>query len=265
MSLQTSFDRTAPLASDGSRSGAAWRRPRLWLSAAALAFLAACAGPEAARVTEPGAPELSPVTRAMYAAQPDGDRFIPAIEDRWLSDEKARREVDYWSDEKPGTIIVDPGANRLYYLLGENRAIQYTVGVGKQGRGFAGEATVPMKREWPRWTPTPGMLRREPEIYEPHRAGMEGGLENPLGARALYLYRGGRDTLYRIHGTPYPWTVGEADSSGCIRLFNQDARDLYDRVDTGSKVIVLPMDEPGQNLTPPADFVYAPVDLEPPA
>ena len=196
----------------------------------------------------------------MYAAQPDGEREIPAIDPRWLSDDKARREVAYLSDEKPGTIIVDPWTYRLYYLLGNDRAIQYTVGVGRAGRGFAGEAKIPFKREWPRWTPTPGMLSREPEIYEPHRAGMEGGLENPLGARALYLFRGGRDTLYRIHGTPYPWTVGGADSSGCVRLFNQDARDLYDRVNPGDKVIVLPASRAGEGATPvwPAPDAFPP-------
>ena len=173
------------------------------------------------------------------------ERLIPAIGARWLSDDRARREVFYRSDEKPGTIIVDPWTYRLYYLLGNDRAIRYTVGVGRAGRGFAGEATIPPKREWPRWTPTPGMLAREPELYEPRRAGMEGGLENPLGARALYLFRGGRDTLHRIHGTPYPWTVGGADSSGCVRLFNRD-----DRVSAGDKVIVLPADRAGEGATP---------------
>lgn len=194
---------------------------------------------------------VSEQTVAMYAAQPDGDMTIPAVNPAWLSDDKVRREVDYWSDEKPGTIIVDPWARYVYYILGDNRAIRYTAAVGKEGRGFAGTAYIPMKREWPRWTPTANMIKREPEVYEPLRGGMEGGLDNPLGARALYLYRNGRDTLYRIHGTPYPWTIGTADSSGCIRLYNQDSRDLYDRVETGAKVIVLRRDQFGRGTVPP--------------
>ncbi|TPE51748.1 L,D-transpeptidase [Amaricoccus solimangrovi] len=240
------------------------RRARLRLAASLLllAALGACARPEpeVARAA-PVAPPLSEETRAMYAARTDGEREMPAIEDRWLSDEKARREVDYWTDEKPGTIVVDPWANRLYYVLGDNRAIRYTVGVGKDGKGFAGEGTIPYTREWPRWTPTPEMLERDPDLYEPHRGGMEGGPGNPLGARALYLFQDGKDTLYRIHGTPYPWTVGEADSSGCVRLFNQDADDLYQRVRSGTKVVVLGEAESGRGTLPPGAVLPPAADL----
>lgn len=229
--------------------------------------LAGCAGSASQQQSQP-VHRVSPQTVAMYAAQPDGDREIPAVHPAWLSDDRVRQEVDYWSDEKPGTIIVDPWARYVYYILGSNRAIRYSAAVGKEGRGFAGTAYVPVKREWPRWTPTANMIQREPEIYKPLRAGMEGGYDNPLGARALYLYRGGKDTLYRIHGTPYPWTVGTADSSGCIRLYNQDSRDLYDRVELGAKVIVLRQDQMGQGTVPPGTPLPTPpagLPVSPPA
>lgn len=195
---------------------------------------------------------LPPQVLAMYAGRQDGDIWIEPVDPRYLTMNTIRQEVDYWTNERPGTIIVDPWDRRLYLVLGGNRAMRYTVGVGDQGRQFAGEAHIPYGREWPRWTPTANMLRRDPETNEPFRHGMEGGIDNPLGARALYLYRGGRDTLYRIHGTPYPWTVGEASSSGCIRMFQQDVIDLYERVDKGrARVIVLRADQAGRGTVPP--------------
>lgn len=189
---------------------------------------------------------LAPETQAMYAAVEDGEILVPAIPEKYLTEDRKRQEVDYYAPHEPGTIIVDPAAKRLYHILGENRAMRYTVGVGKQGRGFYGEARVSFQRDWPYWTPTANMLRREPELYEQYRGGIEGGLENPLGARAMYLYRGGKDTLYRIHGTPYPHTVGEEASGGCIRLFNQDAIFLASQVDNGTRVIVLGNDDVGK-------------------
>ena len=115
---------------------------------------------------------------------------------------------------------------------------RYRVGVGKAGFAFTGNATIARKAEWPGWTPTPNMLKREPEQFGPYASGLEGGLGNPLGARALYLYRGGRDTYYRIHGTNEPSTIGRSVSSGCIRMFNQDVIDLENRVPVGAKVVV---------------------------
>ena len=198
-------------------------------SLAVLALvLAACA-------TDPGAgggggAEVSAATRAMYAAVDDGEFVVPAIPDRYLTPENVRQEVDFWTDEPPGSIVVDPYAYYLYYVLGDNRAIRYRVGVGAMGRTFAGRATVGMKREWPGWTPTANMIRIEPELYGPWAGGMEPGLENPLGARAMYLYRNGRDSMYRIHGTYAPSSIGNSVSAGCIRMFQQDAMDLYQRV-----------------------------------
>ncbi|MEN9061188.1 L,D-transpeptidase [Ponticoccus litoralis] len=212
---------------------------------AGLVLLAACASttPE----PEPGPPPPDPI----YGPVEDAGRIIPAVPEAALSPRNRRQEVAYRTDEAPGTIVVDPHARFLYLVLEDQRALRYGVAVGEQGRAFSGEAVIPFKREWPRWTPTQNMLRRDPELYGPVRNGMEGGLDNPLGARALYLFKGGRDTLYRIHGTTNPFSIGKAVSSGCIRLFNQDILDLHDRVQAGARVVVLTEEESGKGATPP--------------
>lgn len=149
-----------------------------------------------------------------------------------------RYEVDYRTAEAPGTIIVDSRSRHLYLVLPEGRAIRYGVAVGSEAFGWTGVATVAHKAEWPRWTPPAEMLRRWPHLA-PRAGGMEGGPDNPLGARALYLYQDGRDTLYRIHGTNEPETIGREASSGCIRMRNIDVIDLYNRVKPGAKVMVI--------------------------
>lgn len=201
--------------------------------------LSACAPPEMRDMQQPDLPHVSRATQAMYGAVHDGGYLIPAIEPQHLSDDKARQRVAYWTNEAPGTIVVDPWARFLYFVEEGNTAMRYAVAVGDQGRGFSGTAKVGYQRSWPNWTPTKNMIRNDPETYGPVADGLEGGLENPLGARALYLYRNGRDTMYRIHGTPYPWSIGRATSAGCIRLYNQDSIDLASRVADGAKVIVL--------------------------
>ncbi|MDO6587176.1 L,D-transpeptidase [Salipiger sp. 1_MG-2023] len=201
---------------------------------------------------------LSDETRAMYAATVDNGIEVPAIEDKYLSEEKARQMVAYYAPYKAGTIVVDPGAKFLYHLQGDNTAMRYVIAVGAAGYGFSGEARIPFQRDWPYWTPTQNMIKRDPETYGPVRAGLEGGLENPLGARALYLFKGGRDTLYRIHGTPSPWTVGHATSSGCIRMFNQDVMYLADQVPNGTKVVVLTKDQ-ANRWTSPDNLTGAPI------
>ena len=138
-----------------------------------------------------------------------------------------------------GTIVVDPANFFLYLVETPTTARRYGVRVGRAGLAWKGEAIIERKAEWPHWTPTPNMIRREPEKYAKYADGMEGGPNNPLGARALYLYRNGRDTYYRIHGTNQPWTIGKAVSNGCIGLTNEYVEDLYDRVPTGTTVIVL--------------------------
>jgi len=138
-----------------------------------------------------------------------------------------------------GTLVVDP-ANRFLYLVERpGFARRYGVGVGRAGLAFRGTAIVGRKAEWPRWTPTRNMIKREPGKYARFAKGVPGGINNPLGARALYLYRNGKDTLYRIHGTTQPSSIGRAVSNGCIRMLNAHVKDLYTRVPKGTRVIVL--------------------------
>ena len=139
----------------------------------------------------------------------------------------------------PGVIHVDVARTWLYLTLAPGRARRYKIAVGAAGRNFQGQAHVGRKAEWPSWSPTAAMVAAEPEVYGPMAGGYPGGHQmNPLGARALYLYQGRRDTMYRIHGTPQPWTIGQSFSSGCIRLVNDHAIDLYDRVPVGTQVVV---------------------------
>jgi lipoprotein-anchoring transpeptidase ErfK/SrfK len=153
---------------------------------------------------------------------------------------RGKEIVPYQTNEKPGTIIINTGERRLYYVLGDGQAIRYGVGVGRQGFEWSGVAQVRMKREWPAWHPPADMIERELVQYGRQLpARMEGGPGNPLGARALYLFQGSKDTLYRIHGTNEPRSIGMATSSGCIRMLNEEVIDLYNRVNMGAKVIVL--------------------------
>ena len=156
----------------------------------------------------------------------------------------ARKVVTYLTPVRAGTIVVDPGNHFLYLVQGDGQAIRYGVGVGGEEFGWSGAAMVHSKQEWPDWRPPAEMLERKPELIEhmtPLQSGigMPGGPDNPLGARALYLWQGNKDTLYRIHGTNEPWTIGHSVSAGCIRMTNEDVADLYDRIPVGTKVIVL--------------------------
>ncbi|MDF1631936.1 L,D-transpeptidase [Mycoplana sp. MJR14] len=175
---------------------------------------------------------------ANYAAIPDEKFPLKAMPLDKVKPELRRQEVAYEGPHKPGTIVVDTPARRLYYVLGEGRAMRYGVGVGREGLAFAGSAYVGRKAEWPRWTPTANMMRRE-ERYRKLAGGLEGGPWNPLGARAVYLYRGGNDTHFRIHGTNQPESIGLAMSSGCVRMLNHDIIDLYERVNVGDRVVVI--------------------------
>ena len=149
-----------------------------------------------------------------------------------------KREVDYLSTEKQGTIIVDTKHKYLYFTLANNRAIRFGIGVGREGALWAGGATIKRKAKWPKWTPTPEMLAIH-ENYLQWKDGMPGGPDNPLGARAMYLIQDdGSDQSFRIHGTPAPSTIGQATTSGCFRMLNIDVIDLYDRVEIGTRVMV---------------------------
>lgn len=152
--------------------------------------------------------------------------------------ELRRQEVAYETSQPAGTIVVDTPARRLYYVLGNGRAIRYGVGVGRSGYALAGLAYIGRKAEWPGWTPTGSMIARDPRNLR-YAGGVPGGLSSPLGARALYLYRGGNDTMFRIHGTTQPQSIGQAMSSGCIRMMNHDVIDLYNRAKVGGRVVVL--------------------------
>ena len=137
---------------------------------------------------------------------------------------------------RPGEIHVDPFIHHLYYMLPGGEAIRYGVAVGANDQYVPGTFRVGRKAEWPSWTPTANMIRREPEKYAKYAGGVPGGPDNPLGARALYLYRGSRDSMLRIHGTPQPWSIGQSVSSGCVRMVNEHVMDLYELVGTGARV-----------------------------
>lgn len=144
-----------------------------------------------------------------------------------------------FSGYRPGTIVIDPKSKFLYLVESPFSARRYGIAVGKEGLEFKGTATIQTKREWPRWIPTKDMIEREPAHYAKYENGMDGGPGNPLGARALYLSQGNKDTHIRIHGTIQPWTIGSSASNGCFRMVNDHVIDLYNRVSVGTEVIVL--------------------------
>ncbi len=168
-----------------------------------------------------------------------GSTFQPKARSRKPS-YAGKMTVAYATNEKPGTVIVKTRERRLYYVLPGGKAIQYGVGVGRQGFEWAGVARIGAKQTWPEWRPPQAMIERELAQYGRRLPDvMPGGPNNPLGARALYLFQGQRDTLYRIHGTNAPYSIGQAMSSGCIRMLNEEVIDLHDRVKIGAKVIVI--------------------------
>jgi lipoprotein-anchoring transpeptidase ErfK/SrfK len=199
--------------------------------------LAACSSTRTPRVQEP---MIDPYYQRMYGPVLDEKFPIAAMDLRRVDPRWWRQEVPYATPERPGTIVIDTPQHFLYLVLEGGRALRYGIGVGKdESLVFRGTATIGRKAAWPRWTPTRSMIKREPERYGPYAGGMEGGLSNPLGPRALYLYKNGADTLYRLHGTTEPYTIGTNVSSGCVRLMNQDILDLYARVPVGAKVVVI--------------------------
>lgn len=172
-----------------------------------------------------------------YGSKKDSGYQLPSIPIYKVDRKFHRQIVRYETKEKPGTIVVDTGAKHLYLVQKDGKAVRYGIGVGREGFEWAGTARIALKREWPVWTPPPAMIKRQPELKK-WAGGMPPGLNNPLGARALYLYNKGGDSGYRLHGTPEWNSIGKAMSSGCIRLMNQDIIDLYSRAEVGAKVIV---------------------------
>lgn len=199
-----------------------------------LAALAGCAEPQEEMI---GGVPASQVVEG-YGVLEDGDYVLPPIPPQFLTDINQRAVVEYNGPEAAGTIVVDPHAKLLYFVEKDGMARRYAIAVGAQGMRMSRPSVISMKREWPSWTPTQNMLRREPKVYGPFARGVEGGLANPLGSRALYLFQNGRDTHFRIHGTNHLESIGNSGSAGCIRMFNHDIIDLYERVPMGTRVVV---------------------------
>ena len=160
-------------------------------------------------------------------------------EERKIEYKYRRRVVEFETAEAPGTIIVDPKKRYLYFVLGNGQAIRYGAAVGKAGRTWSGTATIGRMEKWPTWTPTPEHIAEYPKMVKYLPDGMPGGPKNPMGARALYLYQGDVDTIYRIHGSHNPKLIGKKKTAGCVSLINVDIIDLYNRVQLGNKVIVM--------------------------
>ena len=174
---------------------------------------------------------------SIYAAQNDDGINIPAFGYQKMNSKFLRKHVAYYGPERPGTIVIDAG-NRLLYLVEANgMAMRYGIAVGKEGFGWTGSATLQWKQKWPTWTPPAEMIARKPSLKK-YADGLKGSPANPLGARAMYLFKGGKDTMYRIHGTTKPYSIGKAASSGCFRMINQDVIDLYSRVTRKNSVQV---------------------------
>ena len=185
--------------------------------------------------------EFNPVVKAdadydrwFIGTMKDEPFDVPLVDRRLMAEDLNRRTVAYAGGQRPGTIVVDIDERRLYLVQEDRQAIRYGVGVGRQGFSWKGVAQVGRKGKWPNWSPTGTMVR----MRIASAGNRDAGLENPLGARALYLYQGNRDTLFRIHGTTEPWSIGEQVSSGCIRMLNEDVVDLYERVPVGTTVLV---------------------------
>lgn len=231
------------------------RRGLLGLGLGSAAALAGCAPPQ---TTQQFVAETSPLYRstanpdsglvrrtpyydAMYAAKLDEQFPLPAIPYEEINPVYLRQEVADPTGEVPGTLVVDTADRFLYLVREDGLALRYGVGIGRDGFAWSGRAIVQWKQEWPKWTPPASMIERQPELqrWSAANGGMPPGLDNPLGARALYIFQDGVDTLYRVHGSPEYKSIGKAVSSGCVRLINQDVCDLYDRVPTRTPILVV--------------------------
>ena len=204
---------------------------RLLLAALIGAPVAACQN----KISQPAPTAALDDDSAWYVGSMEDKPFnVPLVDRSRMRPELARQTVAYTGSEKPGSIVVDIDQRFLYLVQDGGQAIRYGVGVGRQGFSWRGTAYVGRKGVWPAWSPTTTMVSLKPDLPRYRNA----GLDNPLGARALYLYQDGRDTLFRIHGTNEPWSIGEQVSSGCVRMLNEDVVDLYNRVPSGTTVYV---------------------------
>jgi len=182
-------------------------------------------------------PQFSEYYLQMYGPLPNEKFPVPAVDLTKLDPNMFRTQVPDPTGEMPGTIVVNTGERHLYLVLEGGQAIRYGVGIGRDGFTWSGRADVGRKAQWPTWHPPQEMMERQPETRE-FANGMPGGLTNPLGARALYIYQDGRDTIYRLHGTLEVWSIGGAVSSGCVRMLFHDIIDLYNRVPVGAPIVV---------------------------
>ncbi len=176
----------------------------------------------------------------MYGPVSDGGYLIPAVPYQQIDPRYYRQRVDDPTGEAPGTVVVDTPSRLLYVVEPGGTAMRYGVGIGRDGFSWEGDGIIHWRQTWPRWKPPNEMVARQPQLekYSIANGGMEPGLKNPLGARALYIFQNGEDTLYRLHGNPDWTSIGKAVSSGCVRLLNQDVIDLYTRVPNKAKIVV---------------------------
>lgn len=214
------------------------------LGAGALSLAGCAATPR--QLAAPVAPAAPNPYLTTYAPLLDEEFPIPAPDLSKIDPRFYRQYVDYQSPEPAGTLIVDTNQFFLYLTRPGGKALRYGVGLGRAGFGWSGRADILMKRKWPTWTPPEEMIERQPELekFSYRNGGQPPGLDNALGARALYLFENGKDTLYRLHGTNQETSIGRAVSSGCVRLLNHDIVDLYDRVPRGTQVVVIASSAP---------------------
>ncbi|MFC3075142.1 L,D-transpeptidase [Shinella pollutisoli] len=192
------------------------------------------------RVSYPIVPPTAEELEARYAALEDGGHLIPAVPYTRMDPKYYRQRVKDPTGEPAGTVVVDTPGRFLYVVEPGGTAMRYGVGIGRDGFAWEGEGIIHWRQPWPRWKPPADMIARQPGLarYSVENGGMEPGIKNPLGARALYIFQDGKDTLYRLHGTPEWDSIGKATSSGCVRLVNQDVIDLYKRVSYHARIVV---------------------------
>ena len=218
------------------------RRTFLQAGGVAAASLLAGCSTTSGRVVERrmAQPPVDPQYAMIYGEKLDEPYPLPAIPYQKINTKFLRQVVADPTGQPPGTLVVDTGNHFLYFTLGNGQAMRYGVGLGRQGFAWSGRGVIQYKRQWPKWTPPVEMVARQPELQE--RLGIEGfqepGLKNPLGARALYIFKDGEDTLYRVHGSPEWWSIGKSVSSGCVRMINQDVVDLFERVPNKTPIVV---------------------------
>ena len=205
--------------------------------------------PQAPAAPPPPPPVFKPIVTdpsIIYASIEDGEFTIPAVPYKKINPKFYRQVVADPTGEAPGTLVVDTANRFLYFVMPFGEAIRYGVAIGREGFAWSGNANVERRAKWPTWTPPKEMIERDPplEKYSAENGGMPGGLKNPLGARALYIYQNGVDTLYRIHGSPEWKSIGKKASSGCVRLMNQDIIDLHKRVPANAPIVVFGEDAP---------------------